>query len=199
MADQASAQITRLLHEWQDGDRDALDRLIPLVYEELYVIASRQMSREWRHGTIQATALVNEAYVKLVDQRNVDWQNRAHFFAIAAKIMRRILIDDARSRLREKRGGGAVSITVEGLSICAPDRPFDPIDLIAIDRALNDLEQLDPDQARIVELRFFAGLTVEETAAVVGSSRATITREWALAKGWLHRALSGGTTGAPGA
>lgn len=192
MAEKISEPITRLLREWQDGDRDALDRLIPLVYQELYVIASRGMARESRDGIIQTTSLVNEAYMKLARQRNVDWQNRGHFFAIAAAIMRRILLDDARGRLRQKRGGGALTVALEDLATVSHDQPIDALDLIAVDRALTELQQIDPEQATIVELRFFAGLTVEETADVLGSSPATIKREWALAKGWLHRALTGG-------
>ena len=179
------------------GDKAALERLIPIVYDELHVIASRHIGHEWRKGALQTTALVNEAYVKLVDQRDVDWQNRAHFFAIAAQIMRRILLDDARGRLREKRGGGAAEMDLEGLSVAVPVGPLDTVELIAIDRALSRLEQIDPEQARIVELRFFAGLTIEETAAVIGSSPATVKREWAIAKGWLRRALTGTQT-APG-
>jgi RNA polymerase sigma-70 factor, ECF subfamily len=192
MVDSAAAQITRLLHDWRSGDREALDRLIPLVYGELRVIASRYMSRESR-GAIQTTALVNEAYMKLAGQRNVDWQNRAHFFAIAARVMRRILLDDARWRMREKRGGDLPTIAIESLSVSAPDAPVDAVDLIAIDRALLELEKLDADQARIVELRFFGGMTVEETGEVLGISPATVKREWALAKGWLHRMLTTGT------
>jgi len=188
--------ITRLLHDWQAGDRTALDRLIPLVYDELRLIASRHVAHEWRDGAIQTTGLINEAYLKLVDQRSVDWQNRAHFFAIAAQVMRRILLDDARRRLREKRGGGAaVRVDLDDVAVPAPDGPVDLVDVIAIDRALRELERLDPDQARIVELRFFGGLTVEETSAVVGVSEATIKRDWAVAKGWLYRALTTGSGG----
>lgn len=192
MVDSSAAQITRLLHDWRSGDREALDRLIPLVYDELRVIASRHMAREWR-GAIQTTALVNEAYMKLAGQRDVDWQNRAHFFAIAARVMRRILLDDARRRMRDKRGGDMRTIAIEDLSVSAPDAPVDAVDLIAIDRALRELERLDADQARIVELRFFGGMTVEETGEVLGISPATVKREWALAKGWLHRMLTTGT------
>jgi RNA polymerase sigma-70 factor (ECF subfamily) len=184
-----SAEITRLLREWQAGDRAALDALIPVVYDELHVIASRHMAREWRAGTLETTALVNEAYLKLVDQRKVDWQSRAHFFAIAAQVMRRILVDHARRKLRGKRGGGAV-MPVVTTSIQVPEAAADLVDVLAVDRALSQLEGLDPDQARIVELRFFAGLTVEETAAVVGVSPATVKREWAVAKAWLYRALT---------
>ena len=196
MSDQPAPDITRLLHEWQSGERDALDRLIPLVYEELRIIASRLASQEWRDDAIQTTALVNEAYMKLVDQRRVDWQNRAHFFAIAAQVMRRILLDDARRRLREKRGGGALTISIEQLAPSPSAVSVDSIDVIAMDRALQNLERLDPEQARIIELRFFGGLTIEETGAVLGVSPATIKREWSLAKGWLYRALTSGP-GAP--
>ena len=184
--------ITRLLHAWQAGEREALDRLMPLVYRELHLMASRLMAKEWRDGTIQTTGLVNEAYLKLVDQRAADWQGRAHFFAIAAQLMRRILLDAARRRLRGKRGGGAVQIAIDDLPIAAKGPAVDAIDVIAIDRALHELERLDPDQARIVELRFFGGLTVEETSAVLGVSPATVKREWAVAKGWLYRALTSG-------
>jgi RNA polymerase sigma factor (TIGR02999 family) len=185
-----SAEITQLLRDWQGGSREALDRLVPLVYDELHVIAARHRAGERRDGALQTTALVNEAYLKLIDQRRVDWQNRAHFFAIAARLMRRILIDDARRRLREKHGGGVVRIPVEDVNVAGPSSPVDVVDLLELDRALQDLERFDPDQAKIVELRFFGGMTVEETAAVVGSSPATIKREWAVAKGWLHRALT---------
>ena len=187
-----SAEITALLRDWQTGDRDALDRMIPLVYRELHVMASRLMSREWRNGTIQTTGLVNEAYLKLVNQRQVDWQGRAHFFAIAAQVMRRILLDAARRRMREKRGGGAVQLVIDDLPVATRAAPVDAIDVLAIDRALRDLEQLDRDQAKMVELRFFGGLTIEETSAVLGVSPATVKREWAVAKGWLYRALTSG-------
>jgi RNA polymerase sigma factor (TIGR02999 family) len=188
----APAEITRLLNDWQVGDREALDRLIPLVYQELRVIASRHARREWREGALQTTALVHEAYVKLVGQRGSTWQNRAHFFAIAAQIMRRILLDEAKGARRAKRGGATPRVILDELATAAPDAPVDTIDLLALDRALTGLEQLDPDQARLVELRFFGGLTVEETAMVMHISPATVKREWAVAKGWLHRALTDG-------
>jgi RNA polymerase sigma-70 factor, ECF subfamily len=186
------ADITRLLQQWQAGDRGALDQLIPLVYHELRAIASRHVRREWREGALQTTALVHEAYLKLVGQRDGDWQNRAHFFAIAAQVMRRILLDDARRARREKRGGAATPVTLEGTAMPAPESPVDVIDLLALDRALTQLEQLDPAQARLVELRFFGGLTVEEAATVLGISPATVKREWAVAKGWLHQVLKSG-------
>lgn len=188
-----SGDITRLLREWQAGERTALDRLMVLVYRELHEMASRVMARGWREGTIQTTGLVNEAYLRLVDQRAVDWQGRAHFFAIAAQVMRRILLDAARRRMRDKRGGGTVQIAIDDLPIAARGPAVDAIDVLAIDRALHELERLDPDQAKLVELRFFGGLTVEETGAVLGVSPATVKREWAVAKGWLYRALTSGS------
>jgi RNA polymerase sigma-70 factor (ECF subfamily) len=184
------ADITRLLRDWQEGSRDALDRLIPIVYNELRTLASRQVSREWRQDRLQTTAVVNEAYLKLFAQRDVDWQNRGHFFAIAAQLMRRILVDHARHVARERRGCGAVHVALDDALSVAEAAPVDAVDAIALDRALQKLEQLDPEQGRIVELRFFGGLTVEETALVTGVSPATVKREWALAKGFLHRELS---------
>ena len=183
--------VTRLLQEWRGGRADALERLMPLVYDELHVIASRHMAREWRVSVYQTTALVSEAYLKLVGQRDVDWQNRAHFFAIAAQIMRRILVDNARRDLRPKHGGGAAAAPLEDAASAAGASGLDALDALALDTALRKLEALDPDQARIVELRFFGGLTVEETAEVVGISPATVKREWAIAKGWLYRELTG--------
>jgi len=184
-----AAQITRLLHEWQDGRQEAFDRLVPLVYDELHTLASRQLSREWRHDRLQTTVVVNEAYMKLFGQRDIDWQNRGHFFAIAAQLMRRILVDHARRQRRLKRGSGGVPIAIDE-ALPAPMTAVDAVDALDLDRALQKLEQLDPDQARIVEMRFFGGLTVEETAASLGVSPATIKREWALAKGWLYRELT---------
>jgi RNA polymerase sigma factor (TIGR02999 family) len=162
-----------------------------LVYDELRVIASRHLARERRDGALQTTALVSEAYLKLVGQRAVDWQNRAHFFAIAAQLMRRIVIDQARRRLSQKRGRGGVSLRVE--DVAAPAPSVETVDVLALDAALTELERLDPEQGRLVELRFFGGLTVEETAEVLGVSPATVKREWAIAKGWLHRALTNGS------
>ena len=184
-----AAQITRLLHDWQDGSRDAFERLIPLVYDELHALAARQLAREWRHDRMQTTIVVHEAYLKLFGQREIDWQNRGHFFAIAAHLMRRILVDHARHGLRQKRGGSEAAVPLDE-ALAAPDRPVDAVDALDLDRALRKLELLDPDQARIIELRFFGGLTVEETAAALGVSPATIKREWAVAKAWLHRELA---------
>jgi RNA polymerase sigma-70 factor (ECF subfamily) len=187
-------QITRILQEWQNGNRQALDRLMPLVYDELRTLASRQLAHEWRHNRLQTTAVVSEAYVKLFGQSEVDWQNRGHFFAIAAQAMRRILVDHARRGLREKHGAGVIHLELDAARSTATSTAVDAVDALALDRALQKLEQLDAEQARIVELRFFGGLTVEETAAVLGVSAATIKREWALAKGWLHRELTGTDT-----
>jgi len=189
--------ITRLLQDWQRGDREALDRLMPLVYDELHLIASRHLARERPERTLQTTALVNEAYLKLVDQRKVDWQNRAHFFALAARLMRRIVLDDARRRQREKHGGEAVRIPLDGVQISAPAAAVDAVDVLELDRALTQLETIDADQGRIVELRFYGGLTVEETAAVMNVSPATIKREWAMAKSWLYRALTDRRSASP--
>jgi RNA polymerase sigma-70 factor (ECF subfamily) len=185
-----AAEITRILDEWQAGSREALDRLMPIVYDELRMIASRQLAREWRHDRMQTTAVVNEAYLKLFGQREVDWQNRGHFFAIAAQMMRRILVDHARRELRHKHGGGVVHIELQD-AVEEPAATVDAVDALALDRALRELEELDPEQGRIVELRFFGGLTVDETAAALGISAATVKREWALAKGWLYRELTG--------
>ena len=185
-----AAQITRLLHEWQGGSQDALNHLVPLVYDELHLLASRQLSREWRHDRPQTTVIVNEAYLKLFGQRQVDWQNRGQFFALAAQLMRRILVDHARRHLRQKRGGGGLPVELNE-QLPASDAAVDKVDALDLDRALSKLEALDPDQARIVEMRFFGGLTVEETAAALGVSPATIKREWAIAKGWLYRELTG--------
>lgn len=182
--------ITRLLQDWRNGEPGALDRLTPLVYDELHLIAARQMSREWRVTMYQTTALVSEAYLKLMGQRNVDWQNRAHFFAIAAQMMRRILVDNARRELRPKHGAGKHELQLDEASAVASPG-IDGVDALALDAALTKLEALDPDQARIVELRFFGGLTIEEAAEVMGVSPATIKREWAVAKGWLYRELGG--------
>jgi len=191
MSDSAVAtHITRLLHEWQHGDRDALDRLMPIVYEELYLIASRQLAREWRHDRLDTTVVVNEAYVKLFGQREVDWQNRGHFFAVAAQLMRRILVDHARRELRTKRGGGNAPVALDE-ALAAPRPSVDAVDALDLDRALQKLEEIDPEQARLVELRFFGGLTIDETAAALRISPATVKREWAIAKGWLFRELTG--------
>ena len=185
--------ITRLLREWQDGSAQALERLTPLVYRELHTLASRYLSRERRGHTLQATALVNEAYLKIAGQRS-DWQSRAHFFGIAAQLMRRILVDHARRDGRAKRGGGATHLSLEGIDPPSPSMPIDAIDIRALDAALVRLAAFDPNQARMVEMRFFGGMTIEETAEAMGSSSATIKREWAVARAWLYRELTGDAT-----
>ena len=183
--------ITRLLREWQGGSAEALDRLIPLVYDELHTLASRYLSRERRDHTLQTTALVNEAYLKLAGPREVDWQSRAHFFGIAAQLMRRILVDHARRDQRVKRGGHALHLPLDDADPSSSPAPVEAIDVYALDRALSRLEALDPQQGRVVELRFFGGLTIEETVVVMGPSSATIKREWAVARAWLYRELTG--------
>lgn len=192
------AHITQLLRDWRGGDREALDRLVPLVHNELRAIASRQLSREWRHDRLQVTAIVNETYLRLFDQREVDWQNRGHFFAIAAQLMRRILIDHARRQTRKKRGGVSVPVELEmAEQVQVQANAVDQVDVLDLDRALAKLESLDPDQARIVEMRFFGGLTIEETALALAISPATVKREWVIAKGWLLRQLTGTESSPP--
>jgi len=188
----ARPDITRLLRDWQAGSAPALERLIPLVYDELHTLASRYLSRERRDHTFQPTALVNEAFLKLAGQRDVDWQNRAHFFGIAAKLMRRILVDHARRDGRVKRGGGVKHLPLDVIDLPSPPIPVDAVDTCLLDAALSRLEALDPQQGRVVELRFFGGMTIEETAKVMGISSATIKREWAVARAWLYRELTGG-------
>src|SRR5215467_4104735 len=181
--------ITELLKAWGDGDQQALENLTPLVYKELHRVAHRYMADERAGHTLQTTALVNEVYLRLVDVRGVSWQNRAHFFAICARTMRRILIDFARSRQYQKRGGEAVSVTLDdalGVSL----QPA--VDLVALDDALRGLAKLDPRKTEVVELRFFGGLNVEETAEVLKISPETVMRDWKFARAWLARALSGG-------
>ncbi len=178
--------VTELLADWQRGDKSALDHLMPAVYEELRRLAGRYLARERSDHTLQATALVHEAYVKLVDQRSVRWQNRAHFFGIAAQLMRRILVDHARRRDAAKRGDGARPLSLDE----APDQtPSPPVDILELDRALERLTTLDCQQGRIVEMRFFGGLTVEESAEVLGVSPRTVKREWRAARAWLYREL----------
>ena len=184
-----SQDITRLLKNWGEGDRDAFDALLPLVYDELHRQAARYLRRERGDHTLQTTALIHEAYVKLIDQRNVQWQNRAHFFGIAANAMRRILVDYARTRKREKRGGNDVKLQLdEAMNVSAGQQD---IDLVALDEALDRLAGYDERQARIVELRYFSGMTEEETAEVLGISPATVRRDWNMAKAWLHKQLAG--------
>jgi RNA polymerase sigma factor (TIGR02999 family) len=184
MTTQSSESITLLLERWTEGDASALDRLMPLVYDELHRLAVNYLRRERRQHTLQPTALVNELYLKIFDQQRTNWRNRAQFFGIAAQIMRRILVDHARAHSSTKRGGDRFCVSLRNVAAfgAQPDT-----DLLLLHDALNLLEQIDPNQARIVELRFFAGLTIEETAAVMQTSHATVEREWRIAKAFLKR------------
>jgi RNA polymerase sigma factor (TIGR02999 family) len=179
--------VTQLLVNWSNGDRQALEQLTPLVYGELRRLASRYLRRERPGHTLQSTALVHEAYLRLIDQRYVRWQNRAHFFGIAAQLIRRILVDHARAHQAQKRGADAPVLSLDE-AVAAPEKR--DLNLVALDDALNDLARIDPQQGRIVELRFFTGLSIEETAEVLGISPATVKRDWVVAKAWLHRELS---------
>lgn len=177
------SEVTLLLGQLTRGEEGATAKLIPLVYEELRRLARSHMRRESEYHTLQTTALVHEVYLKLVDQRSVDWKGRSHFFAIAAQMMRRILVDHARGRLREKRGGGDRPIPLDEAFLFAPERS---LELIKLDQSLERLERIDERQSKIVELRFFGGLTVEETAEALGVSPKTVKRDWSMAKAWLH-------------
>lgn len=178
--------ITELLLAWGKGDKEALDQLVPLVHHELHRLASRQMRLQREGHTLQTTALVNEAYCKLVNQENVHWQNRAHFFAIAAQLMRRILIDHAKAHTRIKRGGGAQKVTLDSGELISPERA---VDLLILDDALKRLAEFDEQKSRIVEMKFFGGLTTEEIAEVERVSNSTIEREWRSARAWLFQAI----------
>ncbi len=187
-------EITQLLVKWSDGDREALDRLMPLVYDELRRLARSYLRRERGNHTLQPTALAHEAYLRLIDQNRADWRNRAHFFGIAAQMMRRILVDHARLHNAAKRGDGDYHLSLE-----QADRQSDQsarvvdqqaIDVLALDEALGRLAAFSPQQSRIVELRHFGGLTIEETAALLSVSHATVEREWSVARAWLRRELS---------
>jgi RNA polymerase sigma factor (TIGR02999 family) len=183
--------VTGLLIAWRDGDEAALDQLIPLVYDELRRIAKRCMAEERPGHSLQATALVNEAYLRLIDARRIDWQNRAHFLGVAARLMRRVLVDIARSKAFQKRGGGAVKVTLDEAMVVAQEP--DHLDLVAIDEALEGLAKVDSRKAQVIELRFFGGLGLEETAAVLKVSVDTVKRDSRLAKAWLLREMKGHT------
>lgn len=183
--------VTQMLAEWRDGDSSVLNELLPVIYDELRQQADRYLRRESPGHTLQATALVNEAYLRLVDQPHVNWQNRAHFFGAAANLMRQILIQHARAKHAEKRGGDAQKLYLDEVSGLADNLIKEQnLDLLALDDALNQLAAIAPQQCRVVELRFFAGLSIEETAEAIGISPATVKREWNMAKAWLHRAIS---------
>jgi RNA polymerase sigma factor (TIGR02999 family) len=179
--------LTQLLVDWGKGDTKALDGLMPLVYDELHRIASRYLRRERQGHTLQATALINEAYLRIVDQNRVNWQSRAHFFGVAAQMMRRILVDHARSHLYAKRGGGAQKLALDEAIATPQERD---LDLVALDDALTTLAEIDPQQGRIIELRYFGGLTIEETAEALSISPATVKRDWTMAKAWLYGEIS---------
>lgn len=184
-----SPDITDLLLAWGDGTRPAADALLPAIYAELHRQAERAMRREGSEHTLQATALVHEAYLRLIDQRRVAWQNRAHFFGIAAQAMRRVLVDHARARHAAKRGGELQrQVTLSGVDEAAEDGGG-AVDVLALHEALDRLAALDADQAKLVELRYFSGLTIDETAAALGISPATVKREWSIARAWLRREL----------
>jgi RNA polymerase sigma-70 factor (ECF subfamily) len=180
--------VTELLLEWQQGDKCALDKLTPLVYDELRRIAHRYVQRERDGHTLQTTALVNEAYVRLVGGQRIEWQNRAHFFAVTAQVMRHILIDHARRRQYAKHGGEAQRVSFDDASVMSPERAAE---LVALDEALDELARLDARKGCVVELRYFGGLSLEETADVLEISVMTVRRDWRAAKAWLYRALGG--------
>jgi RNA polymerase sigma factor (TIGR02999 family) len=187
MDDTAPQQVTELLAAWGDGDQAALDELMPLVYEELRRLAHKCMRRERPDHTMQTSGLVNEAYLRLVDQKNIRWQDRAHFFGIAARLMRQVLVDYARKRRYAKRGADARRVSLDEAMIVSEGRAAD---VVALDDALKSLAEIDPRQSQIVELRFFGGLSIEETAEVLAVSPGTVMRDWTLAKAWLHRAIT---------
>jgi RNA polymerase sigma factor (TIGR02999 family) len=178
--------VTQLLVAWSNGNQAARDQLMSVVYEELHRLARRYMSRESPGHTLQTSALVNEAFLRLVDQKSVQWQNRAHFYGIAAQMMRRILVDYARGRTYAKRGGGAPTVTLDEGLIVSDQRSAE---VVAVHEALEQLMKLDPRKGQIVELRFFGGLSIEETASVLDVSPGTVMRDWTLAKAWLHREM----------
>jgi RNA polymerase sigma factor (TIGR02999 family) len=181
-------EVTQKLQAWSEGNSEALDELLPIVYDELHKQAARFLRRERNDHTLQTTALIHEAYLKLVGQKNVHWQNRAHFFGIAAQMMRRVLIDYARTKHREKRGGDDVKVTLDAAAFVATNERS--VDLIALDEVLTRLAAMDEQQSRIVELRYFGGLNIEETAEALHISPATVKRDWNMAKAWMHHELS---------
>jgi RNA polymerase sigma-70 factor, ECF subfamily len=186
MNDKTSGDVTLLLSELVKGDEAAASKLFPLLYDELRRLAGNYMRRERGDHTLQPTALVHEAYLKLVQQRSIDWQGRAHFFGIAARVMRTILVDHARGHLRDKRGGGQRLVPIDEVLVFAPEQSAE---LVRLDQAVERLTKIDPRQGKIVELRFFGGLTVEQAADVLGISPKTVKRDWSMAKAWLHGEL----------
>lgn len=187
-ASRENRDVTGLLIDWQGGDLEAQERLLPMVYSELHRLARLYLARENPGHTLQPTALVNEAYLKLIDQTRVSWQNRAQFFGVAARLMRRILVDHARERRAAKRGGGAWKVSIDDVAGQIAGRR--ELDLVDLDTALHELDAFDPQQSRLVELRFFAGLTIRETAEALDVSPATVKREWNIARAWLYRRMT---------
>ncbi|MGH9937304.1 MAG: sigma-70 family RNA polymerase sigma factor [Blastocatellia bacterium] len=189
MTTPSSQEVTQLLVAWSNGAEAALEQLMPLVYRELHRLASRHLGRERAGHTLQTTALVHEAYLRLVDQKEANWQSRAHFFAVAAQMMRRILVDHARARRFAKRGAGARRVSLDEAMVVSDERAAD---VVALDEALNALAEFDERKSRMVELRFFGGLSIEETAEVLGVSPGTVMRDWTLTKAWLQREINRG-------
>lgn len=183
-----SAEITRYLHDWRDGNVSALDDILPLVYDELRRIARRYRARENGEHTLQTTEIISEAYLKLVNQSDNDWQNRSHFFAVASRVMRNLLVDYARTKKYQKRGSGAEKVSLEDIALFTPE-PNEQI--LALDEALKRLEKLDERKSRLVELRYFGGLSALETAEILGVSEITVKREWLKAKAWLYSEIAG--------
>lgn len=183
----SNKEVTQILLDWSNGDKAALDRLMPVVYSELRRLANRYMRRERPGQTLQTTALVHEAYVRLVDYKNMRWQDRAHFYAVAAQVMRRILVDRARARNAAKRGDAARRVSLAEADAVSNEQAADILDL---DQALKELEELDPRKSQIIELRFFGGLNIDETAEVLGISPTTVQREWRSARAWLYKAIA---------
>ena len=181
-------EITQMLREWSDGKPEVLDNLLPLVYDELHRQAASFLRKERPGHTLQTTALIHEAYLKLIDRRDVQWESRTHFFAVAAQAMRRILVDYARAKHSEKRGGDNIKLSLEKAMLVATEEKG--VDLIALDEALDKLTKLDKQQARVIELKYFSGLSLEETAEALHISRATVARDWEAARAWLHRELT---------
>jgi RNA polymerase sigma factor (TIGR02999 family) len=192
MADPQAPEITELLVQWRQGDGAALERLVPIVYAELRRMAARHIRNERALGSLQPTALVHEAYVRLVNVREADWQDRIHFYGAVANIMRRVLVDLSRARRARKRGSGAVRVSLSNADVVAASDPGD-LDVWELDDALGELSTFDPELGRLVELRYFAGMTLEETAEIMSQSPATVKRRWQIAKGWLHRRLEKGS------
>ena len=186
MSNLSQQELTQLLIDWSNGDQAAIDKLMPLVYEELRRLARHYMRRERPGHTLQTSALINEAYMRLVDQQNISWKNRAHFFGISARLMRQILVDHARAHNNAKRGGDQQKVPLDDIASLSKNRAYE---IVALDDALQSLSTIDPQQTKIVELRFFGGLTIEETAEVLGISHATVEREWSMARAWLRKEM----------